>query len=80
MEISLSEEDKQQIVDLMEKISHLDLDVSALKQQVQELYDRLSGLDIDISEADMDSFFAGIGSWASDLWNSIKGFFGGLFS
>ena len=80
LEISLSEEDKQQIVDLMEKISHLDLDVSALKQQVQELYDRLSGLDIDISEADMDSFFAGIGSWASDLWNSIKGFFGGLFS
>lgn len=80
LEISLSEEDKQQIVDLMEKISHLDLDVSALKQQVQELYNRLSGLDIDISEADMDSFFAGIGSWASDLWNSIKGFFGGLFS
>ncbi|MGI6011886.1 MAG: DUF1002 domain-containing protein [Ruminococcus sp.] len=79
LNISLSEEDKQQIVDLMEKISDLDLDVDSLKQQVQGLYDRLASLDINISEADVDGFFASIGSWASDLWNNIKGYFSGLF-
>ncbi len=79
LDISLTEEDKQQIVDLMEKIASLDLDVNSLKQQVQELYDRLSGLDINISEEDVDGFFAGLGAKASGLWESIKGFFTGLF-
>lgn len=79
LDISLSEEDKQQIVELMEKISDLNLDVDSLKEQVQGLYDKLSSLNINISEADVDGFFASIGSWASELWNNIKGYFSGLF-
>ena len=78
LEISLSEEDKQQIVELMQKISDLDLDINSIKQQAQELYDKLAGLDLNISEDEVNGFFAKIG--LSSLWNSIKGFFTGLFS
>lgn len=78
LEISLSEEDKQQIVELMQKISDLDLDINSIKQQAQELYDKLAGLDLDISGDEVNGFFAKIG--LSDLWNSIKGFFAGLFN
>lgn len=82
LEISLTEEDKQQIVDLMEKISELDLDIDSLKQQAKELYDKLSDLNVDlnISEADVDDFFSRMGSGAKGLWDSIKSFFADIFS
>jgi len=81
MEISLSEEDKQEIAALMEKIANLDLDVDALKEQAKELYDKLGNLDIDlnISEKDVDGFFASLGEWFSDTWEIIKEKLAGLF-
>ena len=79
MEISLSEEDKQKIADLMEKIAKLDLDVDALKEQAKELYDKLGELDIDISEKDVDGFFASLGEWFSNTWETIKEKLAGLF-
>jgi len=79
MEISLSEEDKQKIADLMEKIAKLDLDVDALKEQAKELYDKLGELDIDVSEKDVDGFFASLGEWFSNTWETIKEKLAGLF-
>lgn len=79
LEISLSDEDIQQIVELMQKIADLDLDIDALKEQAKELYDKLASLDVDlnISESDVEGFFAKIG--LTNLWEQIKGFFTGLF-
>ncbi len=58
LEVSLSEEDKQQIVELMQKIADLDLDIDSLKQQAKELYDKLGslGVDLNISKSDVDGF------------------------
>lgn len=77
LEITLSEEDKQQIKALMEKIGSLDLDVDQLKQQAQGLYDKLSNLDVDlnISQEQVDGIFAQLGNWFEQLWGQIKGLF-----
>ena len=50
MNIQLSDEDKQKIVSLMEKISSLDLDVDSLKvKQAKDLYNKLESLDLNIN-------------------------------
>lgn len=82
LEVSLSEEDKQQIVELMQKIADLDLDIDSLKQQAKELYDKLGslGVDLNISKSEVDGFFAKMGTSAKELWDSIRDFFTGLFN
>ena len=42
MEVKLSEEDRQAIVKLMEKIENLDLDINSLKEQAKNLYDKIN--------------------------------------
>lgn len=81
LEVNLSEEDKQKIADLMGKISDLDLDVETIKAQAKELYDKLAGLgvDLNITEGEVDGFFAGLGSWFEETWQSIKHFFADMF-
>ena len=71
MEVSLSEEDRQAIIDLMEKISDLDLNIDSLKEQAKNLYDQISGLDLNlnIDEEQVKGFF-----------EKILDFFRGLFS
>ena len=73
LEIELAEEDKAKISSLMEKIGDLDLDVDALKEQAQDLYEKLEGLDLNISQEQVDGFFATIGSWFQEIWETIKG-------
>ena len=77
LNISLSEAEKQQIADLMSKISALDLDVDALKEQVNGLYDKLKGLGVDLSsgEKEVEGFFVSLGQWFSDKWATIKQYF-----
>ena len=75
LEIELAEEDKAKISSLMEKIGDLDLDVDALKEQAQDLYEKLEGLDLNISQEQVDGFFATIGSWFQEIWETIKGWF-----
>lgn len=76
MDIELSEEDKEKIKALMEKIGSLDLDVDALKEQAKDLYQKLEDMDINISEEQVQGFLASIGSWFSKLWETIKGWIG----
>ena len=59
MNIQLSDEDKQKIVSLMEKISSLDLDVDSL--------------DLNINQEQVKGFFDRIVSWCKNMWNSIFG-------
>ena len=59
MEIKLSAEDRQAIVDLMEKIKGLDLDVDSLKEQAKDLYNKIEdlGLKLDINQEKVQGFF-----------------------
>ena len=47
MDVELTEDQKQQIADLMEKINGLDLNINDVKKQASEIYDRLSEIDVD---------------------------------
>lgn len=49
MNLTLSEEDRQAIVQLMEKINDLDLDIESLKEQAKNLYDKIEGLDLNLN-------------------------------
>ena len=71
MEVNLSEEDRQAIIDLMKKISDLDLNIDSLREQAKSLYDRIAGLDLNlnIDEEQVKGFF-----------EKILDFFRNLFS
>lgn len=71
LEINLSQEDRQAIVDLMEKIKGLDLDVDSLKEQAKDLYSKIEdlGKKLDINEEKVQGFF-----------DKIIAFFKNLFS
>lgn len=77
LEITLSEEDRQKIRALMEKIAGLDLDIDQLKEQAKGLYDKLSNLDVNlnISQEQVDGIFAQIGNWFLQIWGQIKNLF-----
>ncbi|MCI6043108.1 DUF1002 domain-containing protein [bacterium] len=73
MNIELSEEDREKIRSLMEKIGQLDLDVSSLKAQAKELYQKLDEMNIDISDEQVQGLLSSIASWFGNLWETIKG-------
>ena len=50
MGITLTEEQKQQIVDLMKKLAALDLDADALTEQAQQIYENLKSQGLDLSQ------------------------------
>ena len=53
-DISLSDEDVAKLVELMNKISKLDIDVNALAQQASQLYERLKGMGLDLENIDTE--------------------------
>lgn len=53
-DISLSDEDVAKLVDLMNKISKLDIDVNALAQQASQLYEKLKGMGLDLENIDTE--------------------------
>ena len=72
LEIQLSEENQQQIAELMDKIGDLDLDVEKLKDQAKELYDKLDSMDIQIDTEE-------VGNFLTRIIQAIVDFFTGLF-
>ena len=74
-EISLTPEQEQQLLELLQKLENIDLDLDDLKQQAQNIYDKLSdmGLDMDGLKEEAKGFFARI-------FQAIKDFFTNLFS
>lgn len=74
LKVSLSDEDKQKIVDLMKKIADLDLNLDSLKNQVKNVYNDLKNMDIDLSEA--KGFFSKIADFFSSMFDKIAKFFG----
>ena len=68
LNINLSEEDRQKINDLMQKIGGLDLDVDQLKSQAKQLYDKLGDLNINVSKEEVQGFLAKIIAWIKQLF------------
>ncbi len=73
MDITLSDEDIQKILSLLDKIKDLDIDADALKSQAGDIYNKIKNIDIGTDAAGISKFF-------SDIFSSISDFFRGLFS
>lgn len=70
MQIELTDEQRQQIAELMEKINDLDLDLDVLKQQASDIYDELSKLNINT-----EGFFAKIQAALSQILEYLSRLF-----
>lgn len=77
--IDLSDEDIENLVDLMEKISKEDIDVDAIKEQAEEIYDKLKDAGIDLGNVDTDGLLDKVGNVFAKIFNAIVDFFKGLF-
>lgn len=78
--LNLSEEDINNITDMMEKVSKVDVDVNAIKDQAADIYNKLKESGIDFSEVDTKGLSEKVGSFFSNIFNAVKDFFSGLFS
>ncbi len=76
--VTLTDEQRNEILDLMKKISGLDIDLDALKKSAQSIYDSLSDIGIDLDDA--GGFFSNIFSAIGDFFAGIGDFFSNLFS
>lgn len=77
-DVTLTDEEKSDLIDLLLKIKDLDLDVDSLLTQAQSIYDKLADMGIDTSVgsgigAKLSEFFSGIA-------DAIKSFFSSIFS
>ncbi|MBR1873519.1 MAG: DUF1002 domain-containing protein, partial [Eubacterium sp.] len=79
--VTLSDEEKQKIMELMKKIGSLDLDIGALERSAQSIYDMLSNSGIDLGEAGgwFSKIFSSIGDFFAGIGNAIEDFFKGIF-
>ena len=69
MEVKLSDEDRQAIIELMEKIKGLDLNLDSLKQQAKDLYDKIDKLNLDINPEKVQGFFSKIIAFFKNLFS-----------
>lgn len=71
MDVKLSDEDRQKIIDMMAKISKLDLDVNSLQEQAKGLYDKLQGMNLNIDSEKAQGFFEKIVQFFQRLYNKL---------
>ncbi len=72
--ISLSDEDVAKLVDLMDKISKLDIDVDALARQASQLYEKLKGMGLDLDSIDTEQ----VGNFITRFFDRIVDLISGL--
>lgn len=75
MNISLNDDQVDQIVSTMKKISKLDIDIDSLKKQAQGLYDKLKSLDINFDSEKAQGFFNKVANFFTSIFKKIKGWF-----
>lgn len=68
-EVTLTEEEKAQIVALMKKIDSLNLDIDTLLNSAQSIYDKIS------NGEDVSGIFGKIGNWLGGLFSKILSIF-----
>ena len=73
-DISLSDEDVAKLVELMSKISKLDIDVDALAKQAGDLYEKLKGMGLDLEKIDTEK----VGNFLTRFLGKIVDFISGL--
>lgn len=77
LDISLTAEQKQKLVDLFDKIKDLDIDVNSLKEQAKGMYDKIKDLGIEMEDA--KNIFEKVASFFAELGNKISNFLENLF-
>lgn len=75
--ISLTDEQKQQIADLMQKIADLDIDPTKLLEQAGDLYDKYGETVLAEAKEILDGIFTE--EVKASLWDNIKSFFSTLW-
>ena len=79
LNLNISDEDVENIVDMMEKVSKIDIDVDAITEQAKGIYDKLKDAGVDFSKVDTSGLFDKIGSFFAGIFKAIADFFTGLF-
>ncbi|WP_339213003.1 DUF1002 domain-containing protein [Ornithinibacillus sp. FSL M8-0202] len=77
LEITLSDEDRQLLINLFEKMRNLDIDFDQVKNQLNDIASKVQGKIEDIL-AD-EGFWDNVGSFFKKLFEAIGQFFSGLF-
>lgn len=70
LDVTITDDQKAQIAELMQKINKLDLNVNDLKEQASKIYDKLSEMDIDTQ-----GIFAKIKTALSSIFAALSGLF-----
>ena len=70
LDITITDDQKSQIAELMQKINKLDLNVNDLKEQASKIYDKLSDMDIDTQ-----GIFEKIKTVLSSIFAALSGLF-----
>lgn len=73
LKVTLSDDDRQLISDLMEKITQLNLDTDQLKEQAKEIYNKLAEMGIDVTS---QSFWQSVKAWLNRILDGIMGLLG----
>jgi uncharacterized protein YpuA (DUF1002 family) len=71
MNITLTDEQVSQIVDLLLKLSKLDIDADKLVSQAKELYNKLDSLGINLNTEKVGNF---VTRFISSVWELIQSF------
>lgn len=79
LDIDLSEDDVENLVDMMEKVSKEDVDVDSIKEQAGEIYDKLKDKGIDLANVDTEGLVEKVGDFFANIFQAIADFFSGLF-
>lgn len=77
LNVTLTEEQKEELTKLFDKIKGLDLDVDKLKQQAEEVYNKLQNLGLDVEKA--SGILEKITQFFENLADKISSFFKNLF-
>ena len=67
LDITLSDEDKAKINDVMQKVGGLDLNADELKEQAKQLYDKLG--DLNVSKEQVQGWFSKLIAWLKQLFS-----------
>ncbi|MEE3392842.1 MAG: DUF1002 domain-containing protein [Lachnospiraceae bacterium] len=77
--VDLTDDQVNDITDMMMKVKDQKVDVNALKEQAENIYNSLKANGIDLSDVDTKGLSEKVGNFFSNIFNAIKDFFTGLF-
>lgn len=74
-DIELTDDQVQKLIELMDKISKLDIDVDALSRQASKLYEKLKGMGLDLEEIDTEQ----VGNFITRFFDRIVDLINSMF-